>query len=52
MTVYLDNDSELSLPLTIATDATVTTLTRKTKNVGNKLYMDNTSPDLFDVLRQ
>jgi hypothetical protein len=52
MTVYLGKDRELSLPLTLATDATVTTLTTKTKNVGNKLYMDNTYPDLFDVLRQ
>jgi hypothetical protein len=52
MTVYLGKDRELSLPLTIATDATVTTLTTKTKNVRNKLYMDNTTPDLFDVLRQ
>jgi len=52
MTVYSGKDRELSLPLTIATDATVTTLTTKTKIVGNKLYTDNTSPDLFDVLRQ
>jgi hypothetical protein len=52
ITVYLGKDRELSLPLTTVTDATVTTLTIKTKNVGNKLYMYNTSPDLFDVLRQ
>jgi hypothetical protein len=50
--VYSGKDGELSLPVTIATDATVTTLTTKTKNVCNKLYMDKTSPDLFDVLRQ
>jgi hypothetical protein len=52
MTVYLGRDRELLLPLTIATDATVTTLTKKTKNVCNNLYMDNISPDLLDVLRQ
>jgi hypothetical protein len=34
-----------------ATEATVTGLTARTENVGHKLFMDNSSPELFDNLR-
>jgi hypothetical protein len=33
-----------------ATDTTVTALTAGTKNVEHKLYIDNSSPELFDDL--
>jgi hypothetical protein len=34
----------------VATDTTVTGLSARTENVEQKLYIDNSSPELFDDL--
>jgi hypothetical protein len=47
MTVYAGTDRKCTTSAMTATDATVTGLTAKTENVGHKLYMDNSSPELF-----
>ena len=51
MTAYLDDNKRCGTPSLTATHATVTRLTTRTENEGQKLYMNNISfPVLFDDL--
>jgi hypothetical protein len=48
--VYSCKKSKCAIPSKTTTEATVTRLTARTENVGHKLNMDNSCPDLFDDL--
>jgi len=50
MIVYLGKERKCAISLIAATDTTVTRPTVRTENLVHKLYMDNTSPLLFDDL--
>jgi hypothetical protein len=50
MTAYLDDDNRCGTPSLTATHATVTRLTTRTENVGQKLYKNISFPVLFDDL--
>jgi len=49
-TVYLGKERKCAISLMEATDTTVTRLTVRTENFGHTLYVDNSTPQLFDDL--
>ena len=48
MTVYSGKEKKCAFPLMAATNTILTRLTARTENLGHKLYMDNSSSELFD----